>query len=196
MLRKLLVIVPALAVVAATGLIGSASASTAPKAVSASAPIAADRAACTADTPEVKALSDSMAQFGTVLTATPPDPAKVQGILGDMVDEVVALQKAGCLPQLPGTQTRVRDPQACLTAVVNTLAALLNVLAANISVPPDPTAVTGAITKLGAAITAINTNNCLPIKLPVPGAPPIPAPPGGTPAPPGGLPPAPPIPGT
>ncbi|GAA3433191.1 hypothetical protein [Kutzneria kofuensis] len=193
MLRKLLVVVPALAMVAVT--IGSASATTASR--PATVPLSADRAACTADMPEVKALSTSMTDFVAAITATPPDPAKVQGIIGDMVNEVVALQKAGCLPQLPGTQTRVQDPQQCLTAVVNALAALLNVLAANIAVPPDPTAVTGAITKLGAAVTAINNNNCLPIKLPVPGAPGgLPAPPGGTPAPPGGLPAPPTIPGT
>lgn len=193
MLRKLLVVVPALAMVAAT--IGSAGAATAPRA--ATAPLAADRAACTADTPEVKALTTSMADFVSAIAATPPDPAKVQGIIGDMINEVMALQKAGCLPQLPGTQSRVQDPQACLTDMANVGAALFGLLAAFLKVPPDPTAITTATTAIGSAITKFNNDNCLPIKLPVPGG--LPNPPGGLPNPPGGLPapPAPPgLPGT
>jgi hypothetical protein len=70
-------------------------------------------------------------------------------------------------------------------------------LAAFLKVPPDPTAITTATTAIGSAITKFNNDNCLPIKLPVPGG--LPNPPGGLPNPPGGLPapPAPPgLPGT
>jgi hypothetical protein len=194
MLRKMLVIVPALAMVAAT--VGTASAAP----VSRSAP-PAPRAACTADTPEVKALTTSMADFVAAISATPPDAAKVQGILGDMINEMAALQKAGCLPQLPGSQSRVQDAQACLTDLANVGAALFSMLAAQLKTPPDATAITAATTAMGVAITKFNADNCLPIKLPVPGGLPtppggVPAPPGGVPAPPGGLPAPPGIPGT
>ncbi|EWM16211.1 hypothetical protein KUTG_06515 [Kutzneria sp. 744] len=187
MLRKLLVVVPALAMVAAT--VGSASASPAP-----AAPGAAPRAACTADTPEVKALTSSMADFIVAISATPPDTAKLQAVTGDLINEVVALQKAGCLPAAEAP-ARLQDPQACLTDLQNAGAALFSMLAAALKVPPDPTAITTATTAIGAAITKFNNDNCLPIKLPVPGAPPLPGG-GGVPAPPGGLPAPPTIPGT
>lgn len=190
MLRKLLVVVPALAMVAATGFVGSASA--------APVPTAPGRAACTADTPEVTALTNSMADFITAISATPPDNAKVQSVAGDMINELVALQKAGCLPAAEATPpepARLQDPQACLTDLQNAGAALFSMLAAALKVPPDPTAITTATTAIGAAITKFNSDNCLPIKLPVPGAPPLPGG-GGVPAPPGGLPAPPTIPGT
>jgi hypothetical protein len=188
MFRKLLVIVPALAMVAASA--GAASA--APVFGSTTPPAA--RAACTADTPEVKALTNSMADFVTAISATPPDTVKLQAVTGDLINEVVALQKAGCLPAA-APQTRLRDPQACLTDLQNAGAALFSMLAAALKVPPDPTAITTATTAIGAAITKFNNDNCLPIKLPVPGAPPLPGG-GGVPAPPGGLPAPPTIPGT
>jgi hypothetical protein len=186
MLRKLLVVVPALAMVAAT--VGSASAAPAP-----AAPAAAPRAACTADTPEVKALAASMASFMTAIATTPPDTVKAQGIIGDMITELVALQKAGCL-QL-SAPARIQDPQACLTDLQGMGAALFQLLAAVLKAPPDPTGITAATTAIGAAITKFNNDNCLPIKLPVPGAPSLPGG-GGVPAPPGGLPAPPTIPGT
>jgi hypothetical protein len=185
MLRKLLVVVPALAMVAAT--VGSASAAPAP-----AAPAAAPRAACTADTPEVKALAASMASFMTAIATTPPDTVKAQGIIGDMITELVALQKAGCL-QL-SAPARIQDPQACLTDLQGMGAALFQLLAAVLKAPPDPTGITAATTAIGAAITKFNNDNCLPIKLPVPGAPSLPGG-GGVPAPPGGLPAPPGLPG-
>ncbi|MFC0543881.1 hypothetical protein [Kutzneria chonburiensis] len=187
MLRKLLVVVPALAMVAAT--VGSASAAPAP-----AAPAAAPRAACTADTPEVKALAASMTAFMSAVSATPPDTAAVQSTVGDMITELVALQKAGCL-QLAAPPARIQDPQACLTDLQGMGAALFQLLAAVLKAPPDPTGITAATTAIGAAITKFNNDNCLPIKLPVPGAPPLPGG-GGVPAPPGGLPAPPTIPGT
>ncbi|MEV6609154.1 hypothetical protein [Kutzneria sp. NPDC051319] len=188
MLRKLLVVVPALAMVAVT--VGSASATTAPAA-------AAPRAACTADTPEVKALTTSMADFMSAIVATPPDTAKVQGIVGDMINELVALQKAGCLPPAAApAPARLQDPQACLNDLQSMGSALFGLLAAVLKAPPDPTGITTATTAIGAAITKFNNDNCLPIKLPVPGAGGLPAPPGGVPAPPGGLPAPPGLPGT
>jgi len=187
MLRKLLVVVPALAMVAAT--VGSASAAPAPAAIAAT-----PRAACTADTPEVKALAASMTSFMTAITATPPDTAKAQGIIGDMINELVALQKAGCL-QLSAPPARIQDPQACLTDLQGMGAALFQLLAAVLKAPPDPTGITAATTAIGAAVTKFNNDNCLPIKLPVPGAPSLPGG-GGVPAPPGGLPAPPTIPGT
>lgn len=189
MLRKLLVVVPALAMVAAT----TGTASAAPVSRSA-APLAA-RAACTADTPEVKALSASMTQFMAAIAATPPDTVKAQGIIGDMINELVALQKAGCL-QLSAAPARLQDPQACLTDLQSMGAALFGLLAAVLKAPPDPAGITAATTAISAAITKFNNDNCLPIKLPVPGGGGLPAPPGGVPAPPGGLPAPPTIPGT
>ena len=185
MLRKLLVVVPALAMVAAT--VGSASAAPAP-----AAPTATPRAACTADTPEVKALAESVNSFMSAIAATPPDTVKAQGIIGDMINELVALQKAGCL-QL-SAPARIQDPQACLTDLQGMGAALFQLLAAVLKAPPDPTGITAATTAIGAAITKFNNDNCLPIKLPVPGAPSLPGG-GGVPAPPGGLPAPPGLPG-
>jgi len=185
MLRKLLVVVPALAMVAAT--VGSASAAPAP-----AAPAATPRAACTADTPEVKALAESVNSFMSAIAATPPDTVKAQGIIGDMINELVALQKAGCL-QL-SAPARIQDPQACLTDLQGMGAALFQLLAAVLKAPPDPTGITAATTAIGAAITKFNNDNCLPIKLPVPGAPSLPGG-GGVPAPPGGLPAPPGLPG-
>jgi hypothetical protein len=189
MLRKLLVVVPALAMVAAT--VGTASAAPPPRS---GAPSAAARATCTADTPEVKALTGSMTEFVLAISATPPDTAKLQAVTGDLINEVVALQKAGCLPA-SAPQTRLQDPQACLTDLQNAGAALFSMLAAALKVPPDPTAIATATTAIGTAITKFNNDNCLPIKLPVPGAPPLPGG-GGVPPPPGGLPAPPTIPGT
>jgi hypothetical protein len=189
MLRKLLVIVPALALVAAsTGIAGAA--------VSRPAAAPSARAACTADTPEVKALASSMNEFMAAITVTPPDTAKAQGIIGDMINELVALQKAGCL-QLSAAPSRLQDPQACLNDLQGMGAALFGLLAAVLKTPPDPTGITTATTAIGAAITKFNNDNCLPIKLPVPGG--LPTPPGGLPAPPappGGLPAPPGLPGT
>ncbi|MFI9385709.1 hypothetical protein [Kutzneria sp. NPDC052558] len=187
MLRKLLVVVPALALVAVTA--GAAAAAPVSR-----SPAPAPRAACTADTPEVKAIVASMNSFMTALTATPPDTAKMQGIAGDMINELVALQKAGCL-ELPAP-ARIQDPQACLNDLQGMGAALFGLLAAVLKTPPDPAGITTATTAIGAAITKFNTDNCLPIKLPVPGGGGLPAPPGGVPAPPGGLPAPPTIPGT
>jgi len=188
MLRKLLVVVPALAMVAAT--VGTASAAPVSR-----SPAPAPRAACTADTPEVKALTTSMSDFMAAIAATPPDAAKVQGVVGDMINELVALQKAGCL-QLAAPPARLQDPQACLNDLQGMGAALFGLLAAVLKTPPDPAGITTATTAIGAAITKFNTDNCLPIKLPVPGGGGLPAPPGGVPAPPGGLPAPPTIPGT
>jgi hypothetical protein len=186
MLRKLLVVVPVLAMVAVTGFVGSAAA--------APAPSAPGRAACAADTPEVKALTTSMGDFITAMSAVPPDATKMQAVVGDMINELVALQKAGCL-QAPAPARTQADPQACLTDLQNMGAALFTMLAAALKVPPDPTAITSATTAIGAAITKFNNDSCLPIKLPVPGAPSLPGG-GGVPAPPGGLPAPPTIPGT
>ncbi len=190
MLRKMLVIVPALAMVAAT--VGTASAAPTPRS---GAPSAGARAECTADTPEVKALTNSMADFITAISATPPDLTKLQSTTGDLINEVVALQKAGCLPAAAPPPERLQDLQACLTDLQNAGAALFSMLAAALKVPPDPTAITTATTAIGAAVTKFNNDNCLPIKLPVPGAPPLPGG-GGVPAPPPGLPAPPTIPGT
>ncbi|AHI00859.1 hypothetical protein GCM10010174_15160 [Kutzneria viridogrisea] len=180
MLKKLLVCVPIVAVLAATGLSASASATPAPAAVAATA-----KADCTKDTPEVKALLTSLDGLKAALLPE-PNADKVRDATGDVIMKVMALQKAGCLPPLPGTAVKA-DPSACLNAVVNAMSSLFGVLAAAIKTPPDPAAITTAMAALGKAITAINTAKCLPFDLPVPGGgtPPIPAPPGGLPPIPG-----------
>jgi hypothetical protein len=54
---------------------------------------------------------------------------------------------------------------------VQLLEATLGVVAAGIAVPPDLTAALQAATALVTALTAINTDACLPISLPVPTVP-------------------------
>ncbi|MBV8931701.1 MAG: hypothetical protein JOZ47_14665 [Kutzneria sp.] len=178
MLKKLLVCVPLVAV-AMTGLSSSAGAASAPAADSA-------RVVCTADTPEVKALVNSMAQLQAALTPQ-PDAVKVQTVIGDMITEFIALQKAGCLPQFPGTQVKA-DPTVCLNAAVSIMSSFFGVLSAALKAPPDVAGITTAMAAVGKAVAAFNQLSCLPFPLPVPGGGGLP---GGLPAPPS-LPPAPP----
>ncbi|KAA2259519.1 hypothetical protein F0L68_21570 [Solihabitans fulvus] len=78
-------------------------------------------------------------------------------------------------PPLPGG-----DATKCLTAVVDLLSGTLSTLSAAITgavaVPPDPTKLLAAVKVVVDALKAINDNNCLPIKLPIPPIPGLPLP--------------------
>jgi hypothetical protein len=177
MLKKLLVCVPMVAVFAVTGLSASASATTAPKAA------ASVTAACTSDTPEVKALVTAAGHLQTALVPQ-PDAAKVQTASTELMAALVALYNAGCLPAPTTPQQAKADPSACLNSFMNVMSSVLGILQAAIKSPPDPATITTAMAGVGKAVAAFNTMKCLPFDLPVPGgsspipAPPIPAPPG------------------
>lgn len=148
-------------------------------------------AACTEDTQAVQDLTAAVTTIGTALQATPADPTKLSQAAGDLFTSVTAAQDAGCLPALPTSTPTVPTPPAptsaapagthdvasCTADAVQLLSAALGVVSANIATTPDATAVTKAATDLVAAVTAINTDTCLPVTLPVPSVPALPAPP-------------------
>jgi hypothetical protein len=142
-------------------------------------------AACTKSTQEVTDLTTAVTSLGTALQATPPDPTKLSQVSGDLFNAVTAAQTAGCLPALPTSPPAVPAPPAahpqdaasCASDTVGLLSAVLGQISAGTATPPDPTAVLTAATKLATAITAINTDTCLPVSLPVPSVPAVPAPP-------------------
>jgi hypothetical protein len=134
-------------------------------------------AACTQETQEVTDLTTAVTNLGTALKATPPDPTRLSQVSGDLFAAVTAAQTAGCLPALPTSPPAAPAPQdatKCAADTVQLLLATLGQIAAGIATPPDTTAVLAAATKLAAAITAINTDGCLPVKLPVPTVPGLP----------------------
>jgi hypothetical protein len=149
-----------------------------PAAASAAAGEPTRVAACTADTPAVKALVAALAALKDAL----PDPAKTQAALGDVYKAILGVQQAGCLPPLPtgppappAQSSRAAD--TCLAATVNLLGAVLGGIGATLAVPPDATALNSAASKLADAVKAINDGKCLPVPLTVPGVPALPAPP-------------------
>jgi hypothetical protein len=142
----------------------------------ASAASAAPTAGCTAATAQVQQLSSAVTSLGTALSATPPNPATLGQDAGNLMDAVIAAVNAGCLPALPtpsGSPTPASAHQ-CLVDEVQLRQATLGIIAAAIAVPPDLTAALQAATALVSALTAINTNACLPITLPVPTVPAVP----------------------
>jgi hypothetical protein len=142
-------------------------------------------AACTKDTQEVTNLTTVTTDLGTALRAAPPDPTRLSQLAGDLFTAVTAAQTADCLPPLPTSPTRAptpptarpQDTTACAADTVNLLSATLGQISAGIAAPPDATAVLAAANKLATAITAVNTDSCLPVTLPVPPVPAPPAPP-------------------
>jgi len=129
-------------------------------------------AACTAATPAVQQLSSAVTSLGTALSALPPDPATLSQSAGSLVNAVTAAVTAGCLPALPAPSTPTpANAQKCLVDEVQLLEAALGVVAAGITIPPNLTAALQAATALVTALTAINTDACLPISLPVPTVP-------------------------
>ena len=129
-------------------------------------------AACTPATPQVQQLSSAVTSLGTALSALPPDPVPLSQTAGSLVNAVTAAVNAGCLPALPAPSSPTpANAQKCLVDEVQLLEATLGVVAAGIAVPPDLTAALQAATALVTALTAINTDACLPISLPVPTVP-------------------------
>ncbi len=129
-------------------------------------------AACTPSTPQVQQLSSAVTSLGTALSALPPDPVALSQSAGSLVNAVTAAVTAGCLPALPAPSSPTpANAQKCLVDEVQLLEATLGVVAAGIAVPPDLTAALQAATALVTALTAINTDACLPISLPVPTVP-------------------------
>jgi hypothetical protein len=129
-------------------------------------------AACTPATPQVQQLSSAVTSLGTALSALPPDPVALSQSAGSLVNAVTAAVTAGCLPALPAPSSPTpANAQKCLVDEVQLLEATLGVVAAGIAVPPDLTAALQAATALVTALTAINTDACLPISLPVPTVP-------------------------
>ena len=129
-------------------------------------------AACTPATPQVQQLSSAVTSLGTALSALPPDPVTLSQTAGSLVNAVTAAVNAGCLPALPTPSSPTpANAQKCLVDEVQLLEATLGVVAAGIAVPPDLTASLQAATALVTALTAINTDACLPISLPVPTVP-------------------------
>jgi hypothetical protein len=129
-------------------------------------------AACTPATTQVQQLSSAVTSLGTALSALPPDPVTLSQTAGSLVNAVTAAVNAGCLPALPTPSSPTpANAQKCLVDEVQLLEATLGVVAAGIAVPPDLTASLQAATALVTALTAINTDACLPISLPVPTVP-------------------------
>lgn len=142
-------------------------------------------AACTKDTQEVTNLSTVVTKLGAALQTTPPDPVKLSQVAGDLFNAVTAAQTAGCLPALPTSPpatpapptTQPQDATKCAADAVQLLSAALGQISAGTATSPDQTAVLTAAQKLATAITAINTDSCLPVTLPVPTVPTPPVPP-------------------
>ena len=129
-------------------------------------------AACTPATPQVQQLSSAVTNLGTALSAAPARPGHSQpdrrqpGERGDRRGD------RGLPAALPAPSSPTpANAQKCLVDEVQLLEATLGVVAAGIAIPPDLTAALQAATALVTALTAINTDACLPISLPVPTVP-------------------------
>jgi hypothetical protein len=137
--------------------------------------------ACSTDTQEVTDLTTSVTDLGKALTATPPDPVALSQVSGDIFNDVTAAQTAGCLPALPTSPatppaSKPQDASNCAADTVQLLTAALGEISAGTASTPDPAAVLTAAQAIATAITAVNTDTCLPAALPVPTVP-APAPP-------------------
>jgi hypothetical protein len=144
--------------------------------------------ACTKDTQQVKDLTTAVTTLGTAVAATTADPTAISQAAGDVFNAITAAQGAGCLPALPTSPPAATPPPAaapmarhdaakCATDTVQVLTATLAQISAGTAATPDPAAVLKAAGELATAITAINTDTCLPVSLPVPTVPAPPAPP-------------------
>jgi hypothetical protein len=136
-------------------------------------PATAPAAPCTAATAQIQQLTSAVTSLGTALSAIPPDPVKLGQSAGNLMDAVIAAVSAGCLPALPtpsGPPTPTNAHQ-CLVDEVQLRQATLDVIAAGIATPPDLSTALQAATALATALTAINSNACLPVSLPVPTVP-------------------------
>jgi len=136
--------------------------------------------ACTKDTQQVTDLKTAVANLGTDISAATPDATKLGQDAGTLFHAVTAAQAAGCLPALPTASTaQSASPHArvdCAGDTVDLLVAALDQIKAGIGATPDQTAVLKAVSGLVSAITAINADSCLPVKLPTPTVPTLPAP--------------------
>lgn len=145
--------------------------------------------ACTKDTQQVKDLTAAVTTLGTAVTAAKPDPTAISQAAGDIFKAVTAAQGAGCLPELPASPPAATPPPPaavpmgrhdagkCSADTVQVLTAALAQISAGGAATPDPAAVLKAANELVTAITAINTDSCLPVSLPVPTVPAPPVPP-------------------
>lgn len=163
-----------------------------PSVVSAAATTHIATPACTAGTPSVAGLSAALTRVQTALSPN-PDPTKLAPVAGDLFNAIIAVQKDGCLPALPSssatsTPTNVPSapptppaagPQAgasadCQSDAVSLLSSALSLVSAALASPPNPAAVTSALSSLATSVTGVNTDSCLPTALPVPSLPPAP----------------------
>ncbi|HEX3648398.1 MAG TPA: hypothetical protein VHV49_08215 [Pseudonocardiaceae bacterium] len=139
--------------------------------------------ACSTDTQEVTDLTSTVTGLGSALKATPPDPTTLSQAAGDLFNAVTAAQTAGCLPALPTSPAappapKAQDASNCGADTVNLLSGALKEISATTAGTPDPTATLAAAGAIADAITAVNTDKCLPVDLPVPTVPAPPAVPG------------------
>ncbi len=131
-------------------------------------------AAGTQDTQEVTGPTTAVTGPGTALRAIAPHPTLATDAAGDVFNAVTAAQTAGCLPGLPAAAqpptappSRPRAGSACIADTVALLSATLGQITAGAAANPDPTTMAAAATNLTTVGTAINTDECLPVSLPV-----------------------------
>ena len=77
-------------------------------------------------------------------------------------------------PAPPAAAPQATAPSACQSDAVSLLSSALGLVSAALSNPPNPTAVTSALSSLATSVTGVNTDSCLPAALPVPSLPPAP----------------------
>ena len=129
-------------------------------------------------------LMSQITSIGTDLTAVPPKTADVTGPVGQVVDDVNALQSSGCLPKVPGAPVPTL-PAACVPDVAKLLSDVF-ALAGDVSaLPPNIGGALHSVGGLVADVTSLVTVKCLPAVTPpkVAGLPSLPLPTPGLPTP-------------
>ena len=116
-------------------------------------------------------LATQITSIGADLTAVPPKTAALTGPVTQMLNDVLALQKAGCLPAAPGAPATL--PAACAPDVAKLLADAFELGADLSALPPN---VPGALSSVGGVVADVKdlvTAKCLPaVTLPtIPGLP-------------------------
>ena len=156
-MKKIVTVIPLLAVLVAASVIPAAAAPSRPQAQ-------ADPPAACLDL--VTKLSDTVKKAIAPLTAVPPDPTKVAAPLGDAVGILTEMQTAKCLPTppvsvpeppvaLPGapglpTTTKFQGPEQCLSAAMNLFSIVFGLLSEVV-----PGAGVPDVAKLLAEVTAL-----------------------------------------
>ncbi|HEX3590576.1 MAG TPA: hypothetical protein VHV74_13175 [Pseudonocardiaceae bacterium] len=139
---------------------------------------------CTQDTQEVTDLAAALTTVNTALQATPLDPTTLGQASGDLFHAIRAAQRADCLPPLPSSPSPapappppaqpVASPQDAANCPADTLrlmSSVLDEISATSASDPDSSAILRAASDLATAVTAINTDTCLPVSVPVPTVP-------------------------